>query len=78
MAINAPIVLLSLLLAGCLAEAAPVVRKDTLKKYPALARLINKLGGAIDQDTMQALEAAAGSSGAREAARKFLKDRRFI
>ena len=64
--------------AGTVAEAAPVVRKDTLKKYPALARLINKLGGAIDQDTMQALETAAGSGSARDVARKFLKDKRFI
>ena len=64
--------------AGTVAEAAPVVRKDTLKKYPALARLINKLGGVIDQATMQKLEAAAGSGNAKDVARKFLKDNRFI
>ena len=33
-------------------DAAPVVRKDTLKKFPALARLINKLNGKIDDQTM--------------------------
>jgi osmoprotectant transport system substrate-binding protein len=64
--------------AGTVAEAAPVVRKDTLKKYPALARLINKLGGVIDQATMQKLEAAAGSGNAKDVARKFLKDNRLI
>jgi osmoprotectant transport system substrate-binding protein len=64
--------------AGTVAEAAPVVLKDTLKKYPALARLINKLGGVIDQATMQKLEAAAGSGNAKDVARKFLKDNRFI
>ena len=64
--------------AGTVAEAAPVVRKDTLKKYPALARLINKLGGVIDQATMQKLEAAAGSGTAKDVARKFLKDNRLI
>ena len=64
--------------AGAVAEAAPVVRKDTLKKYPALARLINKLGGVIDQATMQKLEAAAGSGNAKDVARKFLKDNRLI
>ena len=64
--------------AGTVAEAAPVVRKDTLKKYPALARLINKLGGVIDQATMQKLEAAAASGNAKDVARKFLKENRFI
>jgi osmoprotectant transport system substrate-binding protein len=38
---------------GTVADAAPVVRKDTLKKFPALARLINKLGGSIDASTMK-------------------------
>ncbi len=32
--------------------AAPVVRKDTLEKFPALSRLINKLKGKIDNQTM--------------------------
>lgn len=63
---------------GTVAEAAPVVRKDTLKKFPALARLINKLGGTIDPATMQKLEAGVKGDNAREVARKFLKDNRFI
>lgn len=64
--------------AGTVAEAAPVVRKDTLKKFPALARLINKLGGAIDAATMQKLEAGVKGDNAKDVARKFLKENRFI
>ena len=63
---------------GTVADAAPVVRKDTLKKFPALARLINKLGGAIDADTIRQLESQSAEKGAREVARKFLKENRFI
>ena len=64
--------------AGTVAEAAPVVRKDTLKKFPALARLINKLGGSIDAATMKELEKASVDGNSREVARSFLKKNRFI
>jgi len=64
--------------AGTVAEAAPVVRKDTLKKFPALARLINKLGGTIDLATMQKLEAGVKGDNAKDVARKFLKENRLI
>jgi len=60
------------------AEPAPVVRKDTLKKFPALARLLNKLGGTIDAATMQRLESAAGEGNFRDVARDFLKANRLI
>jgi len=60
------------------AQAAPVVRKDTLKKFPALARLLNKLGGTIDAATMQRLESAAGAGNVRDVARDFLKANRLI
>lgn len=63
---------------GTVADAAPVVRKDTLKKFPALARLINKLGGAIDAETIKKLEAESQNSSSRDVARRFLKDNRFI
>ncbi len=63
---------------GTVADAAPVVRKDTLKKFPALARLINKLGGAIDAPTMKELETASADDNSRDVARKFLKEKRFI
>jgi osmoprotectant transport system substrate-binding protein len=55
-----------------------VVRKDTLKKFPALARLINKLGGAIDLATMQKLESGVSGGNAKDVARKFLKENRLI
>jgi len=35
--------------------AAPIIRDDTLKKYPELEDLLNKLGGLIDDQTMQDL-----------------------
>jgi osmoprotectant transport system substrate-binding protein len=60
------------------AQAAPVVRKDTLKKFPALARLINKLGGTIDAATMQRLEAAAGKGTVHDVAKDFLKANHLI
>ena len=60
------------------AQAAPVARKDTLKKFPALARLINKLGGKIDGETIARLETEAGQRGAKEVARGFLKQNRLI
>ena len=63
---------------GTVAVAAPVVRKDTLKKFPALARLINKLGGSIDDSTMKELETASAAGNSRDVARKFLKEKRFI
>jgi len=43
--------------------AAPVVRHDTLKKFPALARLVNKLKGKIDNGTMDGLVAQVEKEG---------------
>jgi osmoprotectant transport system substrate-binding protein len=61
------------------AEAAPVVRKDTLKKFPALARLINKLGGKIDQQTIALLEKESAAGGTpKQVAHGFLKNNRLI
>ena len=60
-------------------QAAPVARKDTLKKFPALARLINKLGNAVDSTTMAGLEArVTGGKTAQEVARAFLKENKLI
>jgi len=64
---------------GKLGQAAPVARKDTLKKFPALARLINKLGNAITDGTMAKLEAQVkGGKTAAEVARAFLKESKLI
>lgn len=60
-------------------QAAPVARKDTLKKFPALARLINKLGNVIDETTMVKLEGQVkGGKTAAEVARAFLKESKLI
>lgn len=59
-------------------QAVPVARKDTLKKFPALARLINKLGGKIDAETIAGLEAQVAAQGAKDVARTFLKQNRLI
>ncbi|PLX80689.1 MAG: hypothetical protein C0616_07290 [Desulfuromonas sp.] len=64
--------------AGAPADAAPVVRKDTLKKFPALARLINKLGGRIDDATIEQLEKQAAGQPPHKVARGFLKQNRLI
>lgn len=62
-----------------LGQAAPVARKDTLKKFPALARLINKLGDVINDATMAKLEAQVkGGKPAPEVARAFLKENKLI
>jgi osmoprotectant transport system substrate-binding protein len=62
-----------------LGQAAPVARKDTLKKFPALARLINKLGDSIDDATMARLEGQVKSGKpAAEVARAFLKESKLI
>lgn len=63
---------------GTVGEAAPVVRKDTLKKFPALARLINKLGGRIDGKSIRSLEDEAGSGNSKKVARQFLRSNRLI
>ena len=58
--------------------AAPVVRKDTLGKFPALPRVINKLSGKIDNKVMSRLVAESGNGNAKKATRKFLKENRLI
>lgn len=63
--------------------AAPVVRKDTLTKFPALPRVINKLAGKLDNKTVAELVKKAGPDDkdgrmARKVTRQFLKDKRLI
>jgi osmoprotectant transport system substrate-binding protein len=61
-----------------LGQGAPVVRKDTLKKFPALARLIDKLGNRIDAATLQKLQTQAQDKPAADVARAFLKEQKLI
>jgi osmoprotectant transport system substrate-binding protein len=57
---------------------APVIRKDTLKKFPALSRLVNKLAGVIDDATLARLVQESEKRPAREVTKQFLKEKRLI
>jgi osmoprotectant transport system substrate-binding protein len=57
---------------------APVIRKDTLKKFPALSRLVNKLSGVVDNATLARLVQESEKRPAREVAKQFLKEKRLI
>ncbi len=59
-------------------QAAPLVRKDALKKFPALARLVNKMSGRLDQASMASLLEGAGGQDLDRAARQFLKSEKLI
>jgi osmoprotectant transport system substrate-binding protein len=64
---------------GTPAVAAPIVRKDTLTKFPALPRVINKLAGKLGNDVMARLATESGQGkNAKKVTRKFLKDNRLI
>ncbi len=61
------------------AFAAPIVRKDTLNKFPALPRVISKLSGKVDNGVMTRLITEGGGNGkTKKATRKFLKDNKLI
>ena len=49
--------------AGIPMDAAPIVRRETLKKFPALARLLNQLSGKIDNKTISDLIARVDKNG---------------
>jgi osmoprotectant transport system substrate-binding protein len=57
---------------------APVIRKDTLKKFPALSRLVNKLAGVVDDETLARLVRESEKRPAREVTKQFLKEKRLI
>lgn len=44
-------------------DAVPVVRQDTLDKYPEIKDALNLLSGLIDESTMQSLNAKVDSDG---------------
>lgn len=60
---------------GGAALAAPVVRKDTVKKFPALPRLIAKTEGILSEDVVAAL---ARSGEPAKSARQFLREKKLI
>ena len=57
---------------------APVIRKDTLKKFPALSRLVNKLAGVVDNATLARLVQESEKRPSREVVKQFLKEKRLI
>jgi glycine betaine/choline ABC-type transport system substrate-binding protein len=58
--------------------AAPVTTKDVLRRFPVLDRLINKLGGRIDNNTMDELRKKTENEDIKEAVREFLKTQNLI
>ncbi len=60
--------------------AAPVVRKDTLKKFPALPRLLEKVGGkvALTDEIVRSLLEKGGNGREERAARDWLREVKLI
>ena len=58
--------------------AAPVTTKDVLKKFPVLDRVINKLAGRIDDNTIEELRKKAETQPVEEVVREFLKSEKLI
>jgi glycine betaine/choline ABC-type transport system substrate-binding protein len=58
--------------------AAAVTTKDVLKKFPVLDRLINKLGGRIDNSAIDELRKKAEKGDVEEAVKEFLKAQKLI
>jgi glycine betaine/choline ABC-type transport system substrate-binding protein len=58
--------------------AAAITTKDVLKKFPILDRLINKLGGRIDNNTIDELRENTKNQDVKEAVRGFLKAQKLI
>ena len=58
--------------------AAPITTKDVLKKFPILDRLINKLGGRIDNNTIDDLRKNTENQDVEKVVRDFLKAQRLI
>ncbi|MBU0675948.1 MAG: hypothetical protein KJ950_15030 [Proteobacteria bacterium] len=59
--------------------SAPLIRRDVLTNFPLLPRVLNKLSGAIDNAAYTAMmKQVKSGSKARNVAKDFLKDRKFI
>ena len=60
-------------------QVMPAFQTETLKRFPALQRLINRLAGIIDDATLLRLEEElATGSDLRAAAKKFLTEQKLI
>ena len=59
--------------------SAPLVRRDVLTNFPLLPRILNKLSGAINDETFTSLTARVESGDkAKNVAKDFLRARKFI
>jgi osmoprotectant transport system permease protein len=60
--------------------AAPIVREDTLKKFPKLKDVVNQLGGKISEKDMAEMNAKVDidKQDPRDVAREFLKEKGLI
>jgi glycine betaine/choline ABC-type transport system substrate-binding protein len=59
-------------------QAVPVANRDSLAKFPVLDRVITKLGGLLDDATVQQLIEKAKAGDAKAAAKEFLKAKNLI
>lgn len=59
-------------------QAGVMLCKDALAKFPALPKLLGKLRGALDNETMGSLLREASTSDPKTVARRFLKSRKLI
>ncbi|MBI5419442.1 MAG: hypothetical protein HZA60_05080 [Deltaproteobacteria bacterium] len=59
-------------------QAGLMLCKDALSKFPALPKLLAKLRGALDNETMASLLHEAEKSDPKAVARRFLKSRKLI
>lgn len=59
-------------------QAGVMLCKDALSKFPALPKLIGKLRGVLDNETMASLLREASASDPKTVARRFLKSRKLI
>jgi len=59
-------------------QAGVMLCKDALSKFPALPKLLGKLRGTLDNETMASLLREAEKSDPKTVARRFLKSRKLI
>lgn len=58
--------------------SAPVIRKDTLKKFPALPRLLEKLTGLLTNSQLEELKVEVDKRGMKDTVKDFLKKKGLI
>ncbi|MEA3385661.1 MAG: glycine betaine ABC transporter substrate-binding protein [Thermodesulfobacteriota bacterium] len=58
--------------------AVPIATKDTLRKFPVLDRVINKLGNRIDNNIIEELREKTENQDVKKVVREFLKAQNLI